>query len=148
MTEQPASRREVLAFIALQDLPMPRETRFQGHILALRLDCVADGQAWSRFFGGETTTYVNTDGRTYLDEGVIKWRGYSVLLHASDKPAVASELDEDTSSKLREIAGGGEAPTFFDRRAAKDPSVDHDSHSTCWAGPCPECPPEIAGGDQ
>jgi hypothetical protein len=105
-TDQPASRREVLAFIALQDLPMPRETRFQGHILALRLDSVADGQAWSRFLGGETTTYVNTDGRTYLDEGVIKWRGFSVLLHASDKAAVNSELDEDTTAALREIAGG------------------------------------------
>jgi hypothetical protein len=62
--------------------------------------------------------------------------------------AFIEPLDEDTTAALREIAGGGEAPTFFDRRAAKDPSVDHDSHSTCWTGPCPECQPEIAGGDQ
>lgn len=31
-------------------------------------------------------------------------------------------------------------PTFFERRAAADPSVDHESHSTGWAGGCLECP--------
>ena len=107
MTEpQPASRREVLAFIALQDLPMPRVVTVYPTILCLRFDSVADGQTWSRFFGGRTTTYLNKDGRTYLDEGVIKWRGYSVQLQASDKTAVDAELDEDTTTALREIAGG------------------------------------------
>jgi hypothetical protein len=31
-------------------------------------------------------------------------------------------------------------PTFFERRAAADPSIDHSSHSTACAGSCPECP--------
>lgn len=35
-------------------------------------------------------------------------------------------------------------PTFFERRAAADPSVDHSSHSLGWVGRCGECPPERA----
>ncbi len=36
--------------------------------------------------------------------------------------------------------------TFAERRAAADPSVDHDSHSMQWAGACPECPPDGPAG--
>lgn len=44
--------------------------------------------------------------------------------------------------KTSREARRAEAPTFFERRAAADPSVDHSSHSTAWTGPCPECPPQ------
>lgn len=37
-----------------------------------------------------------------------------------------------------------EDPSFTDRRASRDPSVDHSSHSMQWVGgKCPECPDDI-----
>jgi hypothetical protein len=47
-------------------------------------------------------------------------------------------------------APGGWEPTFFERRAARDPSIDHSSHSMQWVGRCPECPSDTApeGADE
>lgn len=38
-----------------------------------------------------------------------------------------------------------DVPTFADRRAAADPSVDHESHSMQWVGRCQECPDDGDG---
>lgn len=99
--------RAMLARIALADLPMPKHIHFyaSSSILSLDLESVTDGQAWSRHLGGETGTYVNKDGRTYLSEGVIRWHGWSVQLHASDDRAPDVVLDDTTTAKLLALAG-------------------------------------------
>jgi hypothetical protein len=46
-----------------------------------------------------------------------------------------------TSREARRAVGQtSPPPTFLERRAAEDPSVDHGSHSTGWVGRCMECP--------
>jgi hypothetical protein len=41
---------------------------------------------------------------------------------------------------LEQLREAAQSLTFTERRAAADPSVDHDSHSQQWVGKCPECP--------
>lgn len=90
----PKPVREMLVLIvAAAQLPTPTQISFQGagvgdlgrSILALRFRSIAEGQAWSRYLGGRTTTRPSaTGGHVWLDEGVIRWHGWSVQLHAYD----------------------------------------------------------------
>lgn len=117
--QQPkASRREVLAYIALQDLPMPTEISFREGLpvsLAIRFDRVDTASQWESAFGGtfwgnpNARAFTTAEGRRwqtsvrYLDG----WRGWDVSVAGSEPVSDAvDELDEDTSSKLRGIAGG------------------------------------------
>lgn len=54
------------------------------------------------------------------------------------------------AERFAPTAPEGWEPTFFERRASRDPSIDHPSHSMQWVGKCPECPPDIApeGADE
>jgi len=105
-----------LVVLAASDLPMPVRIAFQGKgtgepgasIMALFLRSVAEGQAWSRHLGGRTDTHVSADGhRVWLDEGVIRWHGWSVHLHAGDDVPATTPLDPSTAAELATIAGGG-----------------------------------------
>jgi hypothetical protein len=112
----PKPVREMTALVVLaSDLPMPVRLSFQGKgigesgtsIMSMSLRTVAEGQAWSRHLGGRTDTYVSANtGRTWLDEGVIKWHGWSVHLDASDDPIPVQPLDPATAAGVAVIAGG------------------------------------------
>jgi hypothetical protein len=112
----PKPVREMAALVVLAcDLPMPVRISFQGtgtgeagtSIMSMSLRTVAEGQAWSRHLGGRTDTYVSAGtGRTWLDEGLIKWHGWSVQLHASDDLNPGQSLDPATAAGLEAIAGG------------------------------------------
>jgi hypothetical protein len=111
----PKPVREVTALVVLAcQLPMPVRISFQGtgtgesgtSIMSMSFRTVAEGQAWSRHLGGRTDTRVNDDGRIYLDEGVIKWHGWHVQLHASDDPVSGQPLNPATTAALAVIAGG------------------------------------------
>jgi hypothetical protein len=112
----PKPVREMVALVVLAcHLPMPVRIAFQGKgtgesgisILSLSFRTVAEGQAWSRHLGGRANTRVSADtGRTWLDEGVIKWHGWHVQLHASDDPVPGQPLNPATTADLAAIAGG------------------------------------------
>jgi hypothetical protein len=113
-TAKPAREMTALVVLACQ-LPMPVRISFQGTgigeagtaIMAMSLRTVAEGQAWSRHLGGRTDTHVSaTSSRTWLDEGVIKWHGWSVHLEASDEAIPEQPLDAVTAADLADIAWG------------------------------------------
>jgi hypothetical protein len=103
-----AEPRAMLALIALAALPMPDAVRFHpnGEILSLSFERIADGQAWSSHLGGSTDTYVY-NGQTFLNEGVIRWRGWSVHLLAAEAHTPDAALDEDTAGQLLAVAASG-----------------------------------------
>jgi hypothetical protein len=113
----PKPAREMVALVVLAcHLPMPTRITFQGQgvgesgasIMSLSLRTVAEGQAWSLDLGGRTDVRVSAGtGRAWLDEGVIRWHGWSVHLQASDDPTPDRLLDPATTAGLVVIAGGG-----------------------------------------
>jgi hypothetical protein len=107
----------MLALVVLADhLPMPRQISFQGwgtgedgrSIMSMAFATIERAQAWSRHLGGRTDTYTSaTTGRIYLDEGVIRWHGWSVQLHASnDPPLPGNPLDPATTTQVAAVVGG------------------------------------------
>jgi len=101
--------RAMLALIALTELPLPKTVAFHpnGKILSLTFERLAPGQAWSAHLGGQTETYDNRDGHRYLNEGLIKWHGWTVQLHASepiDSEPVDSPLSPDVTARLTAVA--------------------------------------------
>jgi hypothetical protein len=112
--DRPRSAREMTARVVLAaDLPMPVRISFQGEgvaepgtsIMCLSLRTVAHGQAWSRYLGGRTDTYVHT-GRVFLDEGRITWHGWTVHLLAVDGLSADPALDPATITALAASTGG------------------------------------------
>jgi hypothetical protein len=105
VTETRADERVMLALIALAELPTPSAIRFISGddgpaILSLQMKDLAAGLAWSAVLGGTSDTYVN-DGRRYLNEGIIRWRGWRVNLHASEpERGTGTPLDSDTTAAL------------------------------------------------
>ncbi len=106
--ESPQSRRQVLAAIALADLPMPNEINFNDvrrDLLSLTFDGLADGETWARALGGYEPARVY-NGRRWLCQGQIRWHGWSVQLHASEPTAGdGSDLDAETAQALAAVAG-------------------------------------------
>jgi hypothetical protein len=106
-----AVRAMVARIVLATELPMPVRIAFQGEgvgepgrsILALSLRSVAQGAVWSRHLGGRTNTHVSND-RVWLDEGPIRWHGWSVHLQASDDLDSRPDLDPATATALTAIA--------------------------------------------
>jgi hypothetical protein len=116
-----ASRRQVLAAIALANLPMPKRITLSGEQVSLDLDSVADLRTWLPFFGmtkktvhtqpythqvgpetGRTTTLANA----YRHD--TDWRGWHVHLNALDPVEMPDPpLDVETRAQLATIAAGG-----------------------------------------
>ena len=118
-------RREVLAFIALNcdEAMAPQEVEFREyaysgrdwHVVELTVETEAAVRHWAKVFGhGERdfrrSEHVREDGTRWTRYGSQSddWRGFITQVSASidDQAVTASVLDEDTSSALREIAGG------------------------------------------
>ncbi len=102
-TDNPEGRRQVLAAIALSALPMPQNISFNEDgdpLLSLAFDGLDDGEEWARALGGHLPARVG-NGRRWLDQECIRWRGWSVLLHASEPTADGgSDLDAETCAAL------------------------------------------------
>jgi len=99
------SPRVMVALIALAgELPVPGSITFYADagILALSFDAVADGLAWSGFLGGQAAPYVRNGTRYLGDQGVLLWRGWSVLLHASEA-STDTALDAGITGRLVEV---------------------------------------------
>lgn len=86
----------------------------------------------------------------YCDEFRPARTPFRVWTGGADEPAqdaargtAGPDVGEETPGAPR---GAEEALTFTERRASRDPSVDHESHSMQWVGgKCPECPDNAAG---
>jgi hypothetical protein len=110
--QEPVSPRQILAAIALAvDLPMPTNIHLYPNpaamgstvpVVAIDLDTLADGRAWSSHLGGDDAIHVNdANGRVYLRPGHMRWHGWSVQVHASeDRSEPVAVLDADTSALL------------------------------------------------
>jgi hypothetical protein len=101
-----AHRYLVALVVQAEDLPMPTRIAFLGEgvgesgtsIMCLSFRSVAEGQAWSRYLGGRTDAYVSAEtSLAFLDHGVIRWHGWSVILDAYDEAAEGDQ--QDTGSK-------------------------------------------------
>lgn len=75
------------------------------------------------------------------------WQRWYEIAEDAGAPSTWEELaGDDSDGPILALAVGDELPaappTFFDRRAAQDPSIDHASHSQQWVGRCLECSPD------
>jgi hypothetical protein len=110
-----ATRRAVLAFIALADAPAPDQIRFdypRPGTLTVEVGSFAAAEAWRAAFGveswgGDSHTITPADGSPpyqsqtlYLDE----WRGWRVQIQADDPLPVDELLDDATREQLGEVA--------------------------------------------
>jgi len=113
--DQPATRRQILALLALRalaDLPTPQRVSFiEDQITAfeplpkvrLRFERIADGVAWAEHYKVKYRTYVQ-DGETCLLEERIVESGWVLSLIAGEP--VDPPLDEDTRARLAAVTGG------------------------------------------
>ncbi len=120
MSDQ-ATRRQMLATIALADAPAPQEITFRqnGVSVTIDLDRIADIRPWAKVFGasaehikhaiGKPTRYTY-NGRSMRSVSlyVPTWRGLEICLHADESEHTVDPLDADTRAKLAEVATGGE----------------------------------------
>jgi hypothetical protein len=114
--EPVASRRQVLAFLALADAPAPSWIRFQSDgVLSIDVDSMAAATAWRAELGdcgwwsGETHLMDDIPGRApyFVANSYGDWRGWHIRLNASDPASAGVELDADTREQLAEVAAGG-----------------------------------------
>jgi hypothetical protein len=118
----PATRRQVLAFLALADAPAPSEVRFGsdprwGHTVSLEVGSFANASAWRTAFGddrrwwggGEPSLIQTATGPLLMDTWYTDgWRGWQIRLNAQEPgPAAGAGLDADTREQLAAIAAGG-----------------------------------------
>lgn len=107
----PIPRREVLAFIALADAPMPDELAFtfgRQPMIALDVDDAGAVERWAELFGldkSRTNAWVSDGNLLSNTVAYGRWRGWPVRVETTSRTPV-DELDEDTARQLREIAGG------------------------------------------
>jgi hypothetical protein len=113
MTDIP-TRRQVLAFIALADLPTPEDVRFIGnveHIVRIEPSTVDDMNQWTDLFGltqrraqryplNESMPQVST---LHVAHG--RWRGWFVEMHAVTPVGMVEPIDDATRTCLAEVAG-------------------------------------------
>lgn len=112
MNEPRISRREVLAFVALADAPMPLTVSFEwGHseMVAVELDVSASVEVWAGVFGLNPDRIHRhdwvMDGVAYSSTSVTgTWRGWPVRIELDTRSPVEAELDGETRQKLHDIA--------------------------------------------
>jgi hypothetical protein len=103
------SRRAMYAHIALaESVPAPTDVRFSddGETLSLSFATLADGLVWARHLGmKDASTYVNSNGHTYLHDVYGVWHGWTVNLWAVGRPDVPADVPDDARAMLERIAG-------------------------------------------
>lgn len=98
-------RREVLAFIALQDAPMPLLVEFDwgfSPAISLKFDRRADATLWAAIFG------VDMELRPARNHERAKWRGHDLwfTVPATEPAGEIEPIKVSDAARLREIAGG------------------------------------------
>ncbi len=116
-----ATRRQLLAAIALADAATPQQITFRkdGVSVTLHLDHIADIRPWAKVFGatadhvkGATSRPLRYthDGRSMRSVSLYAptWRGLEICLHVIESEQTDPPVDADTRAKLAEVATGGE----------------------------------------
>lgn len=113
-----ASRRAVLAFIALADAPMPTRIDLDAYsndsAFSLHFDRIADARAWLTIFGAALSDPVERDFEAIADRPAWRsmttydqedWRGWRVRVDGrEDIDLTACDLDDAIAAQLREVA--------------------------------------------
>lgn len=105
------SRRALVADIVLAtEVPFPTAIRFQDEpddVVSLHFNTLSDARLWTEFLGVEYSTYLNTDGNTYLRTRPAAWNTWKVHLWAfefGDKPAEEA-LPDGIKAALTKASG-------------------------------------------
>jgi hypothetical protein len=116
--EPTATRRQVLAFLALADAPVPDSVEFHGDRFSIDLNSRAAGRIWTDLFGGEpwhdsavldVPASERFGARWSVIHELADWRGWVVSIHVTewkDRPGT-KDLDTDTREQLATVAAGG-----------------------------------------
>jgi hypothetical protein len=114
MIQPKATRREVLAFLALADAPAPDQIRFdysRPGTLTVEVGSFAAADAWRtafavEFWDGGPTTITQDGSAPYrtVTHYAEQWRGWRVQIEADERLALDEPLDDATAAQLREIA--------------------------------------------
>lgn len=102
--------RQLLAAIALAELPVPSRVSFQqgrdGRPPLLSLDflTVADGERWTVHLDADEAAYL-CSGRRWLGSRGARWHGWTVVFHASDPVLDGGDLDPATVADLQAVTG-------------------------------------------
>jgi hypothetical protein len=113
------TRRQLLAHIALADLPTPKNIQFyaskhdfhRGEFVGLDLDTVADALVWASALGVTLSPReFERDGTPWRSvyECVDEWHGWYVALSANEPIAPVApveDLDDATRTALTDLAG-------------------------------------------
>jgi hypothetical protein len=110
------TRRQLLALIALADLPTPKNIQFyaskhdfhRGEFVGLDLDTVADALVWASALGVTLSPReFERDGTPWRSvyECVDEWHGWYVALSANEPIAPVENLDDATRTALTDLAG-------------------------------------------
>jgi hypothetical protein len=109
---KPATRRRLLAFIALTDAPMPTHISLRQRddgrsVVSLDFASTADAQAWCRHHDMATTTRRGTydPDKVFLHHEQIDWHGWVVYLGATDAFSSGDPLEKPTREALTAVAG-------------------------------------------
>jgi hypothetical protein len=103
------SRRQMLAFIALADAPVPDGITFgvdaEGPYIMLSLDTGAGARTWAAVLGAEVRHRPSSavPGGTYWTVGSTTYAGWSISVTAVERP----ELDDATRSRLTALTDDG-----------------------------------------
>lgn len=98
-------RREILAFVALADAPMPTSVDFEWGstpAVCLVFDTLAEAEPWEQILG---ITVLRDHFPSYTNG---RWRGWKTWVTVRTDTSGGRPLDETTRSRLAEVAQGGE----------------------------------------
>lgn len=106
-----ATPRQLLAAIALAELPMPESVLIHANgNLTLGFQRLSDGIMWSTHLGVAAGMSTHDGSRWLRTARIPRWHGWLVHLHASeDLPDPEEPLDADTTAQLQAVADGDPA---------------------------------------
>lgn len=107
MTDTKASRRQILAQIALADLPAPSRISFidSDSILTIDLDSIGEGTQWAGFLHTECRPEFRPNLNAWsLSAEHADWLGWTVILGAWDYPGKGEALNAETRTALTALA--------------------------------------------
>jgi hypothetical protein len=120
------SRRQVYAFIALTDLPMPKQIHFRRPwadgrtAMTLIFDNSADLLAWTRLLSDADDAQLSkgilvADDTEIAYTEYVDWGGYHIMLQGDDPIATDPAVDDATRERLEQLVDGPAAAEGGDR---------------------------------
>lgn len=103
-TERCTFRYLVAQIMLATELPMPNDIHtFGAGEVSVRLNNVAEAEAWGRFLDAEVSSARVHSGKRWAEVGGVKWHGWYMQIHGNEPAELEAELDVDTAAALREV---------------------------------------------